>query len=169
MSRLRRILPMLLLAIAFVMSGSNSRAGEKTLGVRLGYNTRSEAPLAGLFFQYSLTEHFRLSPNVEYYFKHKGTDALSVNLNAHFPFTLGAGSHAALYPLAGVNFTSWNFHQEASDIDDVTTRASRLGLNLGGGFEYYATKSLKLSLEAKATLIKNYSSGTFSLSIGYVF
>lgn len=147
----------------------SANAGEKTVGLRAGYNTRAESAIAGLFFQYRFSPHFGIAPNVDYYFRHNDTDALSINLNTHFPFSLGAQSRAALYPLAGLNYTSWNYHFDDTVNDDVTTRVSRLGLNIGGGFEFYATQSLKLSFEAKATFIKQYTSGSFTLSIGYVF
>lgn len=169
MKTIRTIVIATLLSAVMICGAEKANAGEKTIGLRAGYNTRTEAPIAGLFFQYQLTSHFRLAPNVEYYIRHNNTDGLSINLNTHFPISLGAGSHAAFYPLAGLNFTAWNLHGIKNDSDDVTTRISRLGLNAGAGFEYYATSSLKLSVEAKATLLKNYTSGTFSLSIGYVF
>lgn len=155
-------------ALAFMLPLTVS-AGEKTVGLRAGYNTRAEAPAAGIFFQYHFSNHFGIAPNVDYYFRHNGTDALSLNANAHFPFALTPTNRASFYPLAGLNYTSWNYHHDDKVNDDVTTRVSRLGLNAGAGFEFRATPTLKLSVEAKATFIKQYSSGTFSVSIGYIF
>lgn len=146
-----------------------TQAGEKTVGIRAGYNTRATTAVAGVVFQYRFSRYFRLSPNVDYYFRHDGADALSLNANAHFPVASGVGGRLVFYPLAGLNYTSWNYHLDDEINDDASTRVSRLGLNGGAGLEFYATPSLKLSLEAKATFIKQYSSGTFSLSIGYVF
>lgn len=151
------------------MTAFAASAGEKTVGLRGGYNTRAEAPVAGLFFQYRFSEHFGVSPNVDYYFRHEGTDALSVNINAHAPFRLSGAGKFAVYPLGGVNYTSWNYHDDNAAHNDASSRVSRLGLNLGGGLEFKASPTLKLSFEAKSTLIKEYSSGTFTLSIGYVF
>lgn len=161
------------IAALALMSVANLWAGEKTFGLRAGYNTRNESPLAGLFFQYGFSDHLRLSPNIDYFFRHDETDALSMNCNLQFPFRLSAGGRTAIYPLGGLNYTSWNYHHkttdEKDDDNDVSTRRNRFGVNLGGGFEVYATPTLKLSLEAKATFIKSYTSGTFSLSIGYIF
>lgn len=160
------------LAILAVVNTEKVNASEKTFGLRIGYNTRTEAPLAGMFFQYSFGEHFRLSPNLDYYFRHNDVDALSVNCNVHIPFKLLQSGKSALYPLAGLNYSTWSYHFEGEELtttNDVTMRHTRVGLNLGAGFEYYASPTLKLSVEAKATLLKSYSSGTFTASIGYVF
>lgn len=158
--------------LTVIFATTQARAGETVLGLRAGYNTRSSAPLAGLVFQYRFSEYLRLSPDIDYYFRHNNTDALSIDCNVHIPFSLTPANRIALYPFAGLNYTSWNYHNSVittPGYDDVSTRTNRFGINLGGGFEYYATPTLKLSFEAKAALIKSYSSGTFSASIAYVF
>ena len=149
-----------------------AKADEKTFGIRVGYNTRTEAPLSGLFFQYGFSTHFRVSPNLDYYFRHNDVDALSFNCNVHIPFKLSNSGVTAIYPLAGLNYSAWSHHYEGNELknnNDVTMRQTRVGLNLGGGFEIYASPTLKVSIEAKATLIKAYSSGSFTASIGYIF
>lgn len=162
-------IPIVFAIAAALFIGGTASAGEKTVGLRAGYNTRCETAVAGVFFQYRFSSHVGIAPNVDYYFRHNNADALSMNVNMHFPFSTSITGRTAFYPLAGLNYTSWNYHPDASMTDDVSTRVSRMGINLGGGFEYYATPTLKLSVECKATLIKQYSSGTFNLSIGYVF
>lgn len=162
----------LALATFAAMSAVPAYGADKTFGLRAGYNTRNESALAGLFFQYGFSEHFRLSPNVDYIFQHDDVDALSINCNVHMPFKLTQSAKTRIYPLAGLNYTSWNYHhteQSERENDDVTTRRNRFGLNVGAGFEIRATSSLKISVEAKATLIKSYSSATISAAIGYIF
>lgn len=162
----------LLTLIATIFTAPDANAHEKTFGIRVGYNTRTEAPVAGMFFQYGFSNHFRLSPNLDYYFRHNDVDALSVNCNAHFPIKLNKKGSSAIYPLGGLNYTSWSYHFEGDDLEkfnDVSMRRTRVGLNLGAGYEFYASPTLKLSAEAKATLLKSYSSATISLSIGYIF
>lgn len=143
--------------------------GEKSLGLRGGYVTRNESALAGLYFQYNFTDFFRLSPNIDYVFRHHDEDALDLNLNAHFLFKVGTSGRFNMYPLVGVNYTSWNLHYQDENSDDVTTRDSRLSLNIGGGMEYYVTSTLKLNLEGKFQWAKHFNTGMFSVGIGYVF
>lgn len=167
-----RLFRPLIAAAALLLMAAPASAGEKAFGIRAGFNTRNSAPMAGLWFQYSFNSHFRLAPNVDYHFRHNHTDALAINCNAQFPFALGS-SRLSAYPLFGLNYTSWNYHrpdaQASDDNDDVTTRLNRFGTNLGAGLELRVTPTMKITLEAKTTLIKSYSSGTFSVGLGYCF
>lgn len=153
-------------------------ARENSMGVRAGFNTRNSSPVAGLWFQHEFAPHFRLAPNVDYIFRRNNTDALSINCNAQFPFRFGQSGLFAVYPLGGLNYTSWNYHHDddpdTSDSTydgkgDVTSRKNRFGINAGAGIEYRATPTLKLALEAKGTFVKSYSSATVAVSIGYIF
>lgn len=153
-------------------------ARENSMGVRIGYNSRNSSPTAGLWFQHEFAPHFRLAPNVDYIFRKDNTDALSINCNAQFPIHFGQSGSFAFYPLAGLNYTSWNYHytddpdisdSTADGAGDVTSRKNRFGINGGAGLEYRVTPTLKLALEAKGTFVKSYSSATVTISIGYVF
>lgn len=144
--------------------------GEKSVGLRGGYTTANKSAVAGLYFQYSFSDHFRIAPDIDYSFRNNGTDAISLNLNAHVPFRFES-EKVALYPLAGLNYTSWNIHKriEIEDNDDAKSRIDRLGLNIGGGVEYYVKPTLKLGFEGKYRWTRDYNSGVLNLSIGYVF
>lgn len=166
--RIKLIITAIAIALIFGIAQS-ACAGEKSIGLRGGYSTRHSTPVAGLVFQYQFSKHFEVSPSIDYFIRNKGADALALNADVHFPFAIAPASRTGIYPLAGINYTSWNHHIGAIDTDDVSTRLNRLGLNLGGGLRLYATPTLKLSLEAKATILKQCTTGTFTLSIGYVF
>ncbi|MDE6346061.1 MAG: porin family protein [Muribaculaceae bacterium] len=153
-------------------------ARENSMGIRVGFNTRNSSPAAGLWFQHEFAPHFRLAPNIDYIFRRNDTDALSINCNGQFPIHFGGSGAFVFYPLAGLNYTSWNYHHnDDPDISDsssdgngdVTSRKNRFGFNAGAGLEYRVSPTLKLALEAKGTLVKSYSSATVTLSIGYVF
>ena len=153
-------------------------ARENSMGLRAGFNTRNSSPAAGLWFQHEFSPHFRLAPNVDYIFRRDDTDALSINCNAQFPVRFGMTGAFSFYPLAGLNYTSWNYHHNddpdisdstADGSGDVTSRKNRFGFNAGAGLECRVTPTLKLALEAKGTLVKSYSSATVTLAIGYIF
>ena len=125
----------------------------------------------GLVFQYSFSRHLRVAPEIGCVFKHKNMDAFTIDFNFHTPFTF-TGEKAALYPLAGLNYSSWNRtmpRELVDEIDDITTRTSRFGLNLGAGFELRCSRTLKLGIEAKYTLIKSYSGASLAAMVCYVF
>lgn len=158
-----------LLAFSFFFSlPAVALNGEKVVGLRGGVTTTHDAPVAGLFFSYRFTGHFRLASSIDYYFKKNSTDAFSLNVDANVPFALGSKGRFGIYPLAGASLTSWNFHNTA-DNDDSTTRKVRLGLNFGGGLAFRPTEHLRLAFEGKYSYVKHYDGGIFTLSIGYIF
>lgn len=162
---------------AVCISGLNYHAdaqivkGEKSLGPKIGYISKNKSATAGLYFQYAFSDHFRLSPEAGYIFRHNDLDAFVVDINGHVPFNF-TGEKVAFYPLAGLNYSSWSryyHHNEMMETDDVSTRTSRFGLNVGAGFDMRCTETLKLTLEAKYTLMKTYSTAAITVGIGYVF
>ena len=145
--------------------------GEKCVGAKLGYVDKNNSASMGLVFQYSFSRHLRVAPEIGCVFKHKNMDAFTIDFNFHTPFTF-TGEKAALYPLAGLNYSSWNRtmpRELVDEIDDITTRTSRFGLNLGAGFELRCSRTLKLGTEAKYTLIKSYSGASLAAMVCYVF
>lgn len=143
--------------------------GEKSFGPKAGFVGRNTSAMAGLVFQYSFSSHVRLSPEAAIIFRHKDLDALTIDLNVHFPMAF-ADSRAAFYPLVGLNFTSWDKHNiNRETLKDVSTHRNRIGANAGLGVELFCTSTLKVSLEAKYTLMKTYPGPTVQAGIAYVF
>lgn len=160
-----------LISVFAVTATAQVKQGEKSFGPKIGYASKNESATAGLFFQYAVTSHFRLSPEIGYIFRHNDLDAFTIDLNGQFPFGF-TGERVAFYPLAGLNYSSWNSHFLTDDIDkidDVSTRVTRLGLNAGAGFELRCNESMKLTLEAKYCLTKHYNSAMISAGISFIF
>lgn len=147
---------------------AQTQKGEKSFGPRTGYVTRNESAMAGLAFQYSFSSHVRIAPSADIIFRHRDKDGFAFNVDMHFPITIS--TRASLYPLAGFNYTSWGLHDnEAYSGKDVTTHSNSAGLNAGAGIEYRCTPTLKISLEARYTLIRHYPTALVAASIAYVF
>lgn len=73
-------------------------------------------------------------------------------------------------PIGGFSYTSWDHHYLSdADVDDVSTRVGRVGLNLGAGIDIAATRTLKLKFEAIYTLNDGYSTFSPMIGIGYTF
>lgn len=152
--------------------------GEKTLGVCVGYNTSNKRPLAGAQFSYRFNRLLRLTPSVEYVFRNNGLDALMLDLDMEFVFPLAQG-RCDIYPLAGLNFSSWNYHPSTPpslprvgnlpSTDDVSSRVSRFGLNAGAGFGVNITRSLRLSVTAAYTFIEEFHGANITAGIHYRF
>lgn len=143
---------------------------EKTFGIKTGYISRNQSAEAGLFFQYSFSNHFRLAPEVNVAFRNQNMDAFLVDINCHFP--LAKSGMAEFYPLAGVNYSSWSRHlsyDEQIESKDVSRRTTHFGINWGGGMDLKLTSTLKLKIEAEYSMVKANSAFRATVGIGYSF
>ncbi|MDE6157179.1 MAG: porin family protein [Muribaculaceae bacterium] len=162
--------------IFFVMvllsaTGANAQVerGQKSFGPKVGFVSNNTSATAGLTFNYAFSRHVRISPELGVIFRHKNRDGLTADLNVQFPLGFGKGK-GAFYPLVGANFTSWGRHYTSpEDSKDVTSHTNTLGLNAGAGLEMNCTSSLRLSLEARYTLMKHYPTAFVTAGITYVF
>lgn len=156
-------------SVCFSASADHYR-GEKTLGIKFGYNTYNREPLAGAEFSYRFNRLLRLSPAVEYVFRRDGRDALMIDLNMQFVFPFAQGRFS-VFPLAGFNYSSWNYHPVATGVvtDDVSSRISRAGLNAGAGLDANISGSLRLSLTGTYTFIKEFHGANIAVGVHYRF
>lgn len=171
-SLLMRLKAAITAAIAFTAlnAAADGFSGEKTLGLQAGYTTYNRTAVAGMEFTYRFSRNFRIAPSANYVFRHQNTDALQINLNAHVPFPFA--SRWEVFPLAGLNYSSWNYHNGTSapnDDADVSNRVSRFGLNIGAGIGFAATPTLRLSLTADYIAIKHFSGTNILAKIAYRF
>lgn len=144
--------------------------GQKSFGPKVGFVSNNTSVTAGLVFEYAFSRHVRIAPELGIIFRNKDRDALTADLNIQFPIGFGNGK-GAFYPLVGANFTSWSRHYASAEADakDVTSHTNTLGLNGGAGIEFNCTSSLRLSLEARYTLMKHYPTAFVTAGIAYVF
>lgn len=160
-------------SIAFVLQeapAENRYKGEKTLGIELGYASRNNSAITGIEFTYRFSRCFRLAPAINYTFRHDNTDALALNINAQIPFSLNKQGSWELFPIAGIGYTSWNFHSPKGWLDeDVTTRRNRLGLNIGVGTGVNVSSGMRLGAKVEFALNQGYSSANALAFIAYIF
>lgn len=161
------------LALALVLSltapvYAQTVRGEKTFGLRAGFVTRNTSASAGLAFTYSFSSHVRIAPTADIYFRHNNLDALAISVDMHFPVAMS--SKATFYPLAGAAYTSWGRHNiDVSGMKDVTSHTNGLGLNLGAGVDFRTSESVRISLEARYTLMQHLPTAVVAVGFGYVF
>jgi len=167
MSKLTAVLSAMAILLSAPLTASAER-GEKTIGLTGGYNFYNNSGTAGVKFSYDFAAHVRIAPSVEYTFRHRDFDAFTVNLDMQFPWRL-TSSTVSVYPLAGINITRWTYNEYSPDNDDISQRFDRLGLNLGGGIGWRATKSLKLTVEGRHSFLKQFHHASVSASIAYIF
>ena len=143
--------------------------GDKSFGVRGGFETRNTSGVAGASFEYTLSRHLRLSPEFDIIFRHKNRDGGSFALYVDFPFQF-CNDRGAFYPIAGIAYRSWAFHNKDYDtMKDVTTRRNVFGLNLGCGAETMVSSTCKISLEAVYALQRHYPGVQILAGVSFVF
>lgn len=151
---------MSLLALgAMSTTASAQSTGEKTLGVAGGIATYNNGGYVKGFFQYQIVPHVRIAPDLGYVFRNEGKSAFFFDVDVQFPFRLARGF--SLYPLAGFTYNNWSYEHAG--------HASRAGFNIGAGFDIYATRSFKISLQGKYSMMNDTGGGFFDLGFGYVF
>lgn len=168
------LLIIIYMALVAPDASAQTARGDKSLGPTIGYASRNDNVTGGLSFRYAFSRVVRIAPEVSIIFRNKDVDGLTMNANVEFPIALGS-KRWIFYPLVGAGFTSWSTHGSSpitrsvvSD-NDVTTHYNQLCLNAGAGFEFYATGSLKLNVEARYSLQRHFSTAFASLGIAYVF
>lgn len=170
-TRLRLAALSLIIVLSGLAFSSNAQLakGRKSFGPRVGYVSRNNSASAGLAFEYAFSRHVRIAPEAQIVFRHNDLDAFVLNADVHFPIAF-AGERAAFFPLVGANFTSWGRHTlSGDDAKDVTSHTNVFGLNVGAGIEYYCKPSLKLSLDARYTLVEHYPGAFVTAGISFVF
>lgn len=159
MVRLFTGIMMIMSAVSLPFSAA-AQKGEKTLGFAGGYASHNNGGYADIYFQYTFSRHLRIAPEIGYIFRNKDTSAFECSVDMHFPFRIEKAIH--VYPLAGLTFNNWDYRNSAHN-------ASRAGFNFGGGFDINLTTSMKLTIQAKYSLM-NDTSGTFvGMGLGYIF
>lgn len=155
------LLTVTLLAGLFITTpeASAQKKGAMTLGLSGGYASKNNGGYADLFFMYQFAQHVRIAPEIGYVFRNEGKSAFTMDVDMHFPFAITRGVN--VYPLAGVAFNNWTFEGGGN--------ATRLGLDLGGGFDINMTSQLKLTLQAKYTLMNDMGGAYVGMGIGYNF
>lgn len=152
---------------AFEASAQYNR-GDKAFGVRAGYESRNSSAVAGISFEYTLSRHVRLAPEIDLIFRNNNRDGGSFAFNVDFPLQL-RNDRSAFYPMAGLVYRSWGLHNKDVDHKDNITRSNSLGLNVGAGFETRVSSGCKLSLEAIYTLQHHFPGVEILAGISFVF
>lgn len=168
---MKKILLFFMMATAMLMA--NAESGEWAVGGQVVYGTKAETAGLGLHVKHCFTDALRANLSSNYYFKHHGVNAFDVNLEANYLFNLG--EKVRVYPLAGVVLGIW--HADATDVlmygapsvhvDGQTD--SKVGGNVGGGFEYLLGDHWGLNAEVKYQIISHASQVVFGIGASYRF
>lgn len=128
-------------------SERNAQQGKMGAGLNFGYGTELESISLGAKFNWAITDHVRLSPSFNYFLGNEFMSAWEINVDAHYLFNVS--DKFAIYPLAGVTYSSWSMTVGFGQGGSVSASTGYFGANVGVGFGYDLSDALTLGLEAK--------------------
>ena len=185
----KKLLSIVVLTVVALCSVGQAHAikkGEKAFGLRTGYVSRNNSADLGLFFQYTFSKWIRIQPGADIVFRHNNKSAFTADLNVHVPVGF-EDDNFTLYPLAGLNFSSWNRSfpriapdlnpdeeqpgefPEITDLGETSKRTNRFGFNLGAGFDMKINSKLRFSIEVEYTFVVSHSGVRALAGINYIF
>ena len=158
------------LCVALITLGASAQKGEQNIGAHVLYGTDASNIGLGVKYQNNITDAIRLEAVGDYYLKTDGFSMFDVNVNGHYLFPLS--DKVTVYPLVGINYTSWK--QEAlidnddDDDEDWSFKKSGIGINIGGGIQYKLTDKIRIGAELKYQTISG-SLNTVVIGAGVAF
>ncbi len=158
---------LLLLLLFFIVQQKSFAQYEGTfgMGAHLGYASEIQRPGIGLDLHYYVTNNFRIAPSFTYYMQIKNKRMWNINGDIHYVVPIG--TVFSFYPLAGLHFSEWKNKSKNITTDSGDVYNSRLGINVGLGFQYDFMYKSRTSLEIKYQSIKDYSQVAIMLGIGF--
>jgi outer membrane protein X len=145
----------MLVAVFAMSTAAFAQKGITGFGVQGVYDDLNGQFGIGVKLQLGLVDQLRGDVATDLFFKKKDISMVDVNANLHYVFPVASGFN--VYPLAGLNLAFFNH--------DIPTR---LGVNLGGGLEYYVASNVKIGGEAKYIVSDNGYS-RFGANFGVTF
>lgn len=150
-------------------ASAQDQTGIFSLSGNISYGTKIESLGVGLRAQYGFIDRFRGVLEYKYYIDRHNWSAWGITADAHYVLGI-TNSNFAFYPIAGVTLSRWTNDTGRADIPNIDRYKesfSRLGLNLGLGFQIGLSENTFLQIEAKEALIKKFSQ--FVISAGFMY
>ncbi len=140
---------LLFTALLAISAMAAQAAGLRQIDMRA--NMRSDFGL-GVGVTFQLPMNFEVAPTLNYYFN----DVHTLTIDADFRYRFELPRNFDIYPLAGPLF----FH-----CDDV----NKIGLNIGGGFDYNINSAWAIGLELKYQYVNHWDDFYMSIGAAYKF
>lgn len=145
----------MLVAMLTLSTAAFAQQGVTGFGINGSYDDWNGQFGIGVKLQYGFVDQLRGDLSTDLFFKKNDISMVDVNGNIHYVFPVV--SKFNVYPLAGLNIAFFNH--------DIPTR---LGVNLGGGLEYFVADQVKIGAEAKYIVSDNGFS-RFNVGVGVTF
>jgi outer membrane protein X len=153
-----------LLMIAFMALMSTTmfaQAGSTWVGANVNYGLHSDYKNLGFGakVQWEFIDNVRAEASGNYFLKKDYCTMWDLNLNLHY---LVSVDKLKIYPLAGLTILD-----SKVEVGNISASDSNFGINLGAGVEYPISETVKLNLEGKYQIVKDWNRPVISAGIAF--
>lgn len=162
----------LLMATIAIAWGAYAQKGEISALGNLGYQSDFKRFALGVQGRYNLIDHFRVAPDVTFFFPKDKVTGLDVNLNLQYVFDLKE-DRLSFYPLAGLGMQNNHYGKQDVIVNNQVVKAdsysdTNFAFNLGAGLTYDLDRKSFLNVEGKFMFGKD-DCAVFLIGYGYKF
>ena len=152
---MKKLTLLIVCLIAGMATAAAQSQGDKALGLNLNYASETSFGLGGKF-QYNLTNHVRIEPEFNYYFKHDHVSFWDLGVNFHYLFPVAAD--VAIYPAVGLGYANAKAH-----FDEYSASDGKFQAKFGVGADF------KLDIEPKYQLVDGFDQFIINVGLAYCF
>ena len=160
-----------IIAIAVTMSvAANAQTkGDMAAGGNLVLGTGDSFSNVGIGakFQYNVTDPIRLEGSFTFFLKKDFISQWDFSVNGHYLFPVA--DQITVYPLVGLGIFGTKVSVDLGPFGNMSTSASDLCVNLGGGIDFKLTDQLILNAELKYKIVNNWNRLMLSAGVAYKF
>ena len=150
--------------------GLFAQKGEKSIGLRGGYDVDNGNFGAGIQLNYNLTNHLRVAPNFNYFFEKDGFTTYDANID--FQYLIPITQRLKLYPIVGASMIHGKTETSIT-IDGskktVTNKDTEFGANLGAGVQFDFCKRWFVHADYTYKWMSNLDRSNVALGVGWKF
>jgi outer membrane protein X len=143
----------ILVAMFAMSTAAFAQKGVSAVGIQGAFDDLNSQFGIGAKYQYGFLDQLRGEIGGDFFFKKNYTSLVDINGNVHFVFPIASSFN--VYPLAGLNIGFASLDDDVAKTLGVKSSETRLGVNVGGGFDIKVTDGIKIILEAKYIISDN--------------
>lgn len=162
---------LMIFCMMFIASAAFAQQGATWIGAQASYGLHKDYKNIGVGakVQYEFIDNVRAEASGNYFFKKDNCSMWDVNLNLHYLIPVGS---VKIYPLAGLTLLG-----SKVDIPEVTVMGvkvgggsasdSDFGANVGAGVEFPLSDAIKLNIEGKYQIVKDWNRPVISAGVAF--
>ncbi len=163
---MKKYLLAVLVAVAGVFSASAIEFGS-SVSANILYASKFNQTGIGVNYKINLTDNFRVSPELQYFFSNDNMKTWDANVNLEYTFKLFEDCN--VYPIVGFTYSHWTMEIPQVNYDKAVNTWDKIGGNIGAGIEYDVTSKIAIMAEVRGQIMEKYSQCVIGVGAKYRF